>query len=87
VPAGRAGASSRITSPLRASDGAKHNFLLDPSGDRREEVFRLLDLPHNAHLLHEESEAIMVRHLLPQTSRELVRRLTAIAAFESAGFL
>lgn len=59
-------------------------LLLDPSGDRREEVFRLLDLPHNAHLLSEESEAIMVRHLLPQSSPDLARRLTAIAAFEEA---
>lgn len=59
-------------------------LLLDPVGDRREEVFRLLDLPDNEHLLSEESEAVIVRHLLPQASPELARRLTAIEAFEEA---
>ena len=59
-------------------------LLLDPAGDRREEVFRLLDLPDNEHLLSEESEALMVQHLLPQASPELAHRLTAIAAFEEA---
>jgi hypothetical protein len=59
-------------------------LLLDPAGDRREEVFRLLYLPDNEHILSEESEAMMVRHLLPQASPELARRLTAIAAFEEA---
>lgn len=59
-------------------------LLLDPAGDRREEVFRLLEMPDNKHLLSEESEAVMTRHLLPQASPELARRLTAIAAFEEA---
>jgi hypothetical protein len=61
-----------------------HQLLLDPAGDLREEVFRLLDLPDNSHLAHEESEAVIVRRLLPQASLELARRLKSIAAFEDA---
>jgi hypothetical protein len=59
-------------------------LLLDPAGDRREEVFRLLDIPDNLHLQDEASEANMMRHLLPQASPELAHRLRAIKAFEEA---
>jgi hypothetical protein len=59
-------------------------LLLDPSGDRREEVFRLLELPRNLHLADEGSEAVMIRNLLPQASPGLTTRLKAITAFEAA---
>lgn len=59
-------------------------LLLDPAGDRREEIFHLLDLPDNLPLRDEESEAAITRHLLPQASPELARRLKAIRAFEES---
>ncbi len=73
--------------PARIGEREAHfisQLLLDPAGDRREEVFRLLDLPDNFHLLDEKSEATIARHLLPQASPELAHRLRAIAVFEEA---
>lgn len=61
-----------------------HQLLLDPAGDRREEIFRLLDLPDNLNLRDEESEADVMRRLLPQASPELARRFRTIMAFEEA---
>lgn len=57
-------------------------LLLDPAADRREEVFRLLNLPGNSHLREEDNEAVIAQRLLPQASQELALRLSAIAAFE-----
>lgn len=59
-------------------------LLLDPAGDRREEVFCLLDLPENLHLRNAVSETTIMRHLLPQASPGLARRIKAITAFEEA---
>ncbi len=60
------------------------DLLLDPAADRREEVFRLLELPVNSQLREEKDEAVIAHRLLPQASRELAHRLRAIAAFEEA---
>lgn len=60
------------------------DLLLDPAADRREEVFRLLELPENSHLRDEVNEALIAQRLLPQASQELALRLRAIAAFEEA---
>jgi hypothetical protein len=73
--------------PARIGEEEAHfirQLLLDPAGDRREEVFRLLDTPDNLHLRDEASEANMMRHLLPQASPELAHRIMAIAAFEDS---
>lgn len=71
--------------PARIGEQEAHfirQLLLDPAGDRREEVFRLLDLANNLHLRDEASEANMMCYLLPQASPELARRFKAIKAFE-----
>lgn len=65
--------------------GFIRDLLLDPAADRREEIFRLLDLPENSHLRKEDNEAVVAMRLLPQASQELALRLRAIAAFEEAG--
>jgi hypothetical protein len=73
--------------PARIGEQEAHfirQLLLDPAGDRREEVFRLLDIPDNLHLRDEASEANMMRHLLPQASPELAHRFRVIKAFEEA---
>jgi hypothetical protein len=73
--------------PARIGEQEAHfirQLLLDPAGDRREEVFRLLDIPDNLHLRDEASEANMMQHLLPQASLELAHRFRAIKAFEEA---
>jgi hypothetical protein len=59
-------------------------LLLDPAGDRRAEVFHLLDLPENLHLRNAGSETVIMRHLLPQASPGLSCRFRAIMAFEEA---
>ncbi len=61
-------------------------LLLDPKGETRGELFRLMEQPENlaAADLHDAAQA---HHLLPQASPEPARRLRVIMAYENFGTL
>ena len=58
-------------------------LLLDPKGDTRGELFRLVEQPENLAAAADLHEAARAHHLLPQASPELARRLRVIMAYEA----
>lgn len=59
-----------------------YSLLLDDCGDKREEVFRLIQQPRTLAFAATVSESSLVHHVLPQASEELARRLKTIIAYE-----
>ncbi|MCI0487101.1 MAG: hypothetical protein L0229_10930 [Blastocatellia bacterium] len=62
--------------------GFIRDLILDAKGDRRGEIFKLIEQPDNLKVADKESEAALVRHIIPQSSPELARRLETIKAYE-----
>jgi len=57
-------------------------LLCDPGGDRREEIFQLMEQLSGVAGASESSEAAIVERLLPHASHELARRFETIKAYE-----